>query len=475
MTTVCENSPMALGILGEQALISAVWSDPVAFEAAADRVSAADFYLPEHGVIWSAICELAADNRPFDAVATIDHLRSLGKIEAAGGPDGIARLAQSPGSTHNAAHYADKIREAAELRSLASACGDIAEDASAGHPEAMQKASDQLAAILEGRGQVEDRPVDNAELLRSALERIDEQFTSGTAFSGLRTGFDDLDKRLQGLQAGKLYVLAGRPGMGKSSLAQAIHANVADAAQYPSLFFSLEMEPFDLALRQIARHGVISLEKLTDMSQMRQTDFQRLIELTERDSALNQMIFRSAATSVADISLRARKAHRQHGGLTMIVVDYLQIIASTMREEYRVSDIGKMTRSLRELGKSLQCPVLLLSQLNRQLENRPNKRPAMADLRDSGTIEQDADVVMFVYRDEVYNENTPEPGVAEVIFAKNRQGRPGTVKLMWDGPHCTFRPLAQDYQQQIASEQARRLEAQRQAVRNTDLSEYDYY
>lgn len=427
----------------ERALIGAAWQYESVWEQVADRVSAADFYNQAHRQLWAVMAELAAASKPLDVVSVMDALQGGGALDAVGGMPVLLEIDAAAGAAYNAGHYADAVREQAVLRQLIATCTEIQDRAFAGSTEALEMAANRFAAMAE-QGQ-RSGPRDARALLTDAVSYLDELFTRGCDLLGVPTGFVDLDAKLSGLQPGELYLLAGRPSMGKSIMAQNVADHVAMTAQQPVVFFSLEMSARSLMLRSISaharvEHGAVRRARLGD------EDWPRITQAVSEGARANLYIDDSSGLTVGDLVVRARRLHREHGGLALVVVDYLQLLSAPGgRGENRNIEVMRISQALKGLSKTLNCPVLALSQLNRGLEQRPNKRPLMADLRDSGGLEQDADVVLFVYRDEVYHEHSDEAGTAEIIIGKHRNGETGMVRLMFDGAHCAFRNLAPEW------------------------------
>lgn len=423
----------------ERALIGAIWIEPETWDRVADLVRAEDFYLRQHQVIWEAITRLAAGDKPTDAVSVIEDLRRHQQIEDAGGATTLLEINEQAMSAASAPHYARQIRESSVLRQLVKTCTEIQDMALSRDKQALEVAASRFAEI--GEQSQRGGPRAMSEAYREALDHIDRIFNSGNDLIGLPTGFLDLDKRHSGLQPGELVLVAGRPSMGKSTLAQNMADHAAMHQDKPVLFFSLEMSAKDLALRSLAASTGLALDQLRQ-AKLDDAGWTRLTSGVVKGKDSKVWIDEDSTVSVSDLTVRARRLHRQHGGLALIVVDYLQLIQGEGKSDSRNIEIMKISQGLKRLAKLMHCPVVALSQLNRGVEQRPNKRPMMSDLRDSGGLEQDADVILFVYRDEWYNPESPDKGTAEVITAKFRNGATGTDRLMFDGPRCCFRDLA---------------------------------
>jgi len=441
----------------EQRLIGAVLLDNAVWDRVADRVSEADFSLDAHRLIWNAISERAGRGDAFDPFVLAVEIERRGALERLpGGMSYIGGILDTTASAANAGHYARIVREQSVLRQLVAACTDISDAAMSGQGEpssVLEMASGRIGAIADqsqrGTGLM-DMPV----LTRDLVEYLVAACDSGGKLLGVPTGFADLDALTSGLVPGELAILAGRPSMGKTSLAMNIAEHAALTDKRPVLVFSLEMAARQLMLRLTASLGRIPLKGLRH-GDLREDEWSRVTNATMRLSQTALKIDDAADLSVSDITARARKVHRESGGVALIVVDYLQLIATRGKVENRNLEVAKISQGLKALAKSLNVPVLALSQLSRAVEQRPNKRPMMSDLRDSGGIEQDADLIAFIYRDEVYNPESADKGTAEVIVAKQRQGETGLVRLMFNGGFCRFENLARDWEPAAKPEPAR--------------------
>ncbi len=437
-------------IEAEQAVLGGLLLDNHAWEKIGDLVVEADFYREDHRRIYRAILALLELNRPADLLTLTDALGQRQELEMVGGMAYLAAMAHNTPSAANIRRYAEIIRERAVLRNLVQAGTDITESAfHTGGRSAralLDEAEAKIFHIAEhgSRGTQGFRPL--GESLAQTVSHIDELYRAGShdPVTGVPTGFVDLDKMTAGLQPGDLVIVAGRPSMGKTALALNIANHVAVSARLPVGIFSMEMSAGQLALRLLSLHGRIDQQSLRT-GRMQTEDFGRLTKAMGDLSEVPMEIDETAALNPLDLRARARRLHRQYGGLGLIVVDYLQLMSSSSAGENRATEISEISRSLKALAKELRVPVMALSQLNRSLEQRPNKRPVMSDLRESGAIEQDADVILFIYRDEVYNENSPDKGVAEVIIGKQRNGPIGTVRLTFLNHYTRFENFAQSY------------------------------
>jgi len=386
---------------------------------------------------------------PVDVITVADRLLATGELDAAGGHTYIAELAEQTPTASNVRAYAKAVRERSVLRQLINAAQDIA---SAGfNPEGrsseelVDEAERLIMQISEG-GQKAGGPQAMAPLLSGALERIEELYNTGGDITGLTTGFIDLDRMTSGLQSSDLVIVAGRPSMGKTSFAMNLVENAALASDRPIMVFSMEMPAEQLVIRMLSSLGRIDQSRVRT-GKLEQDDWPKLASATEKLKDTQIFIDDTPALTPTELRSRVRRLVREQGDLGMIMIDYLQLMRVAGSNEGRTAEISEISRSLKALAKEFKVPVVALSQLNRALEQRPNKRPVNSDLRESGAIEQDADVIMFIYRDEVYNEDSPDQGVAEIIIGKQRNGPIGTCRLSFRGQFTRFENLARsDYE-----------------------------
>ncbi len=433
----------------EQSVLGGLLIDNMAWDRAGDQVSDSDFYRYEHREIFIVIAALINASKPADVITVFEQLQSNGKAEACGGLAYLNALAQSVPSAANLRRYAEIVRERAILRKLISAADDIATNAF--NPQGRQvsqildEAEGKIFKIGEEGSRNKQGFIGVDKLTMQLIDRVTELAENGAEeVTGVRTGFFDLDRMTAGLQKGDLIILAARPSMGKTALAINIAEAVAVNEELPVLVFSMEMGASQLALRMIGSLGRIDQSGLRT-GRLRDDEWTRLTEAAERLGKAQLYIDESPALNPAEVRARSRRMARQFGGtLGLIVVDYLQLMSGTGKSdgENRATEISEISRGLKALAKELQCPVIALSQLNRSVETRTDKRPMMSDLRESGAIEQDADVIMFIYRDDYYNKESKEPGVAEIIIAKQRNGPVGTTKLTFLKPLTKFDNLA---------------------------------
>ena len=435
-------------IEAEQSVLGGLLLDNGAADRIADFLSADHFYSDAHRSLYSAIMQLIADNKPADVVTVAEALGSINKLDYIGGMTYLGALVENVPTAANIRRYAEIVHERAILRRLTAAGGEIAE--SAFHPlgrsvrEILDQAETKVFEIAEhgARGQQgfqEIRP-----LLTQVVERIEFLYNrdNPSDVTGIATGFTDLDRMTSGLQEGDLIVIAGRPSMGKTSLALNICEHIALSLKMPVAIFSMEMGATQLAMRLMGSVGRLDQQKIRT-GRLTNDDWERLSGALGKLNDAPIHIDETPALNALELRARARRLARQYGGkLGAIVVDYLQLMQAVSDGENRATEISEISRSMKALAKELKVPVLALSQLNRSLEQRPNKRPVMSDLRESGAIEQDADVILFIYRDEVYNEDTQDKGVAEIIISKQRNGPIGMVRLAFLGENTRFENLA---------------------------------
>jgi len=432
-------------IEAEQAVLGGLMLDNNAWERILDQVSDGDFYRHDHRLIFRAIARLAERNAPFDVVTLSEQLDKEGQLAQVGGLAYLAELAKNTPSVANIKAYAAIIRERATLRQLISISNGIAD--SAFNPEGrnaeeiLDEAERQIFQIAEARPK-SGGPVAVNDLLTRAIDRIDTLFNTADAITGLSTGYTDLDEKTSGLQPADLIIVAGRPSMGKTTFAMNLVENAVLRSDKAVLVYSLEMPGESLVMRMLSSLGRIDQTKIRS-GQLDDDDWPRLTSAVNLLNDRKLFIDDTAGISPSEMRARTRRIVREHGELAMIMIDYLQLMQIPGSSgDNRTNEISEISRSLKALAKEFNCPVIALSQLNRSLEQRPNKRPVNSDLRESGAIEQDADVIMFVYRDEVYHPETEHKGIAEIIIGKQRNGPIGTVRLAFLGKYTRFENLA---------------------------------
>ena len=432
----------------EQAVLGGLLLENGAWDRIADQVGESDFYRQDHRQLLRAITRLIAENKPADVVTVAELLQSLGELDNVGGLPYLVSLTSNTPSAANIRRYAEIVRERAVLRKLVETASSIADSAYAPAGKSADQLLDEAEAkifeIAESGARNNQGFQEIQPLLRAAVERIDELYhrDNPSEVTGIPTGYTDIDRMTSGLQPGDLIIVAGRPSMGKTAFSLNIAENVALDAGLPVAVFSMEMGAQQLVMRMIGSVGRLDQHKLR-IGQLKDDDWQRLTYALGKLNEAPFYIDETPALNALELRARARRLMRQCGGkLGLVVVDYLQLMSSSSQGENRATEISEISRSLKALAKELNCPVIALSQLNRSLEQRPNKRPVMSDLRESGAIEQDADVIMFIYRDEVYNPESQDKGKAEIIIGKQRNGPIGMVPLAFLGEHTRFENLA---------------------------------
>ncbi len=434
-------------IEAESSVLGGLLLDNAAWDRVNDLLKDNDFYRFEHRMVFSAIGSLINASKPADVITVFEQLQSLGKAEEIGGLGYLNSLAQYVPSASNIRRYAEIVRERSILRKLVSASDEISTNAfnPKGRPVAaiLDEAEQKIFNIGEEGARTKQGFQAMDSLVVALLDRVQEMADNPNDVTGVPTGFYDLDRMTAGFQAGDLVVLAARPSMGKTALAINIAEHVALNEGLPVAVFSMEMGAAQLAVRIVGSIGRIDqghlrTGKLTD------EEWPRLTEAIEKLRTISLHIDETAGLTSSELRANARRLSRQCGKLGLIVVDYLQLMSGSSSDgENRATELGEISRGLKMLAKELQCPVIALSQLNRSVEQRPDKRPMMSDLRESGAIEQDADIIMFIYRDEYYTKDAcKEPGVAEVIIAKQRNGPTGVVKLAFLNNITKFESLA---------------------------------
>jgi replicative DNA helicase len=434
-------------IEAEQSVLGGILLAERGFEEVADRLSEEDFYREDHRLLYRAICELNDLGSPLDAVTVTEWFENNGHIDRVDGGAYIVQLTNTTPSAANITAYADIVREKSILRSLIDVGTLITSNAfgSEGRnsKELLEEAEKAIFAIADRGQRAGQGFVSVQDTLDEAFKRIQELVEQDGDITGIPTGFLDFDKKTAGLQDSDLVIVAGRPAMGKTTLAMNIAENAAIKSKVPVAVFSMEMSSIQLVMRLFSSLGQIEQGRLRT-GNLDDLDWPKLTSAMNLLRKSKIFIDETPALSPSELRARARRLKREHD-IGMIVIDYLQLMQVPGNTENRANEIAEISRSLKALAKELHLPVIALSQLNRSLEQRPNKRPIMADLRESGSIEQDADLIIFIYRDEVYNEDSPHKGKAEIIIGKHRHGSTGTVELNFQGPWLRFANLAPDY------------------------------
>jgi replicative DNA helicase len=431
----------------ESSVLGGLLLDNTAWDRVADLVKEGDFYRHEHALVYAAIAQLINASKPADVITVFEHLRDQGKAEEVGGLVYLNSLAQYVPSAANIRRYAEIVRERGILRKLVTASDEIATNAfnPQGRPVAkiLDEAEQKIFNIGEEGSRMKQGFQGMDTLVVDLMDRVQEMADNPNDITGVPTGFYDLDRMTAGFQAGDMIVLAARPSMGKTALAINIAEHVALNEGLPVAVFSMEMGAAQLAVRIVGSIGRINQGHLRN-GKLTDDEWPRLAEAIEKLRNISLHIDETAGLTSSELRANARRLARQCGKLGLIVVDYLQLMSgsASASNENRATELGEISRGLKMLAKELQCPVIALSQLNRSVEQRTDKRPMMSDLRESGAIEQDADIIMFIYRDEYYNKDSKEPGVAEVIIGKQRNGPTGTVKLAFLNQLTRFESLA---------------------------------
>ena len=429
----------------EQSVLGGLLLENEALDKVADILSSGDFYRHDHRLIFEHIAKLIEHNKPADIVTVAESLDNAAELSAVGGLAYLGALAQNTPSAANIRRYAEIVRERAVMRKLVEVGSGIAE--SAYNPQGrdaqqlLDEAESRIFQIAEGGKRSSEGFLDIKVLLPQVADRIDQLFQrdNQSEVTGIPTGYTDLDSMTSGLQPGDLIIVAGRPSMGKTAFSLNIAENVALDTGLPVAVFSMEMGATQLATRMIGSVGRLDQHRMRT-GRLEDEDWVRLTTALGRLNEAPIFIDEGAGLNSFDVRARARRLHRQTGKLGLIVIDYLQLMsgATGRQSENRATEISEISRSLKSLAKELDVPVIALSQLNRSLEQRPDKRPVMSDLRESGAIEQDADLILFIYRDQVYNPDSPDKGTAEIIVAKQRNGPIGRVRLTFIGEHTRF-------------------------------------
>lgn len=432
-------------IQAEQSVLGGLMLDNQMWDSVADKIVETDFYRKDHRLIFRAITDLAEKQIPFDVVTLSEALDAIGELDTAGGLGYLGALARDTPSAANIVAYANIVRDRSVLRQLIHVGTGISD--SAFNPdgrdtaELLENAERQVFEIAEQRQRGQGGFASIKVLLARAVDKIETLFEQEGNITGAGTGFTDLDEMTSGLQPGDLIIVAGRPSMGKTTIAMNMAENIAIKGDKPVAVFSMEMPGDSLAMRMMSSLGRIDQHKIRT-GKLDDDEWPRLTSAINLLAETKLFIDDTPALTTTEVRSRARRLMREHGQLGLVVLDYLQLMQSPSSGENRVQQISDISRGLKALAKELNVPVIALSQLNRNLEQRPNKRPVMSDLRESGAIEQDADLILFVYRDEVYNEDSPDKGIAEIIIGKQRNGPLGTVRLTFLGKYTRFENFA---------------------------------
>ena len=430
----------------EESLLGAMLLSRDAITVAVEiGVTASDFYKPAHTHVFDAVLSLYGQGEPIDPVTVAEELRRADLLDALGGRQTLLRLQAATPASANAAHYAKIVNELALLRRLIGVAGDIAEmgyDDSQDVQETVDRAESLVFEVAERR--VSDSMIKMADALQNTLDELEALYASTGEITGVPTGYSDLDRLLLGLQPSNLVVVAARPGAGKTSFALGAAANVAMVSRRPVLFFSMEMGTLELTKRLLAGEARVDARRL-QTGNIPEQDWTKLSHAVGRLAEAPLFIDDNPHCTVMEMRAKSRRTKARHGDLGLVVVDYLQLMTPMgKRAENRQVEVAEISRGLKILARELNCPVMACSQLNRQLEYRQDKRPMLADLRESGSLEQDADVVAFIYRDDIYNPDSEQRGTAEIIVSKHRNGPTGTTRLAFVDRLTKFADMAPD-------------------------------
>lgn len=433
----------------EQSVLGGLLLDNRAWESVSEVLEDSDFYSHKHRNIYRAIKSLVDQEQPVDVVTVSEELEELGTLDDIGGIAYLGELADMTPSTANSGAYGVIVKERSQQRRLIEAASDITQLAY--EPEGknsldiLSDAEQKIAQIAEGNRK-EGGPVSVGPILKQTLDHLDELFNKPEGLSGLTTGFTEIDNRTSGFQPADMIVVAGRPSMGKTTYAMNLVENALVATKRPCLVFSMEMPSSSLVMRMLSSIGKIDQTRIRS-GKLIEEDWPKLSSAVNILKDLPLYIDDTPALTPQDMRARCRKVYRENNNdLALVMVDYMQLMRVSGPSEGRSQEISEISRSMKAIAKEFSCPIIALSQLNRSLEQRPNKRPVMSDLRESGAIEQDADIIAFIYRDEVYNEDTPDKGIAEIITGKHRNGPIGTDRLAFVGKYTRFENLAAGYQ-----------------------------
>tara|TARA_R110002072_G_scaffold1989_1_gene16253 strand:- start:25688 stop:27064 length:1377 start_codon:yes stop_codon:yes gene_type:complete len=428
-------------ILAERSLLGCLLIDGESYDDISDlKIVGSDFYHPQYGVIYQAIYDLKESNMPVDYVTVSSRLNEIGKLEEIGGGSAISDILHDQVSSANIYHYGKTVKDKSSVRELVRTSMRVTEMGMTYQGKAEEFFQEVEGAFFKLTNDAKSgKMVDLKSCLKENLKELEDMSRNPGEIQGQSTGYPKLDELLLGMQPGQLIILAARPAMGKTALALNVALSVCERHSLPVAVFSLEMLAAELSKRLLSQKAKVDSKRIRTKNFL-DTDLRNIGRAVQELSGLQLFINDSGDTTILDIQSQCRKIQAEHG-LGLVVIDYLQLMSPTNKTLSREQQISEMSRGLKTMAKELQCPVIALSQLNRGVEARPNKRPNTADLRESGAIEQDADVVMFVYRDEYYNPDTKEPGVAEIIVGKNRGGETGTAKLAWVGAYTSFENL----------------------------------
>ena len=434
----------------EQSVLGGLMLQNEAWETVSDIIDSTDFYRAAHSKIYSAIQNLSLDDNPFDVITLGEWLDNRQELEKVGGMGYLSNLVQNTPSAANIDAYARVVRQKSVLRELINAASTITESAFRTEGRSQEELLGEAESLVFKIAEREERGTKSYEgmkgLLDSALHRVQELFENGGKPTGVQTGFHKLDDMINGLQPSDLVIVAGRPSMGKTAFAMNIARSAAIKQHVPVVIFSMEMPKEQIAMRMLASLARVDQKKIST-GKVAAADWPRLTSAVQLlDENVNLFIDDTPALNPNEIRSRCRRLKRDQG-LGLVVIDYLQLMQVSRATENRATEIAEISRSLKALAREIGCPIIALSQLNRALELRQDKTPMMSDLRESGAIEQDADLIMFIYREEVYDEETEKKGLADIIIGKHRNGPTGKVELRFRGEHTNFENKAPEYRE----------------------------
>lgn len=429
-------------LLAEKSLLSCLLLDAQAYDQISDlKLDASEFYHPKYGILFEAVKDMIHTRRPVDYVTLNSYLSSRGKLEEIGGQTFILEITEDQVSSVNIRHYAQTVKDKASIRQIVRTARKVAEMGLTYSGDASDFIQEVESSFFKLTNDAKTGQLTKLNVcLKDNIKELEDTSRKAGEIQGIPTGYKSLDSILLGMQAGQLIILAARPAMGKTALALNIAQNACAFTKLPVAIFSLEMMKKELSMRLLTQKAKVDAKKIK-LKNFDDTDLRKISMGIQALSELPIYIDDNGAITILDIQSQCRKIKAEQG-LGLIVIDYLQLMNSHTKTTSREQQISEISRGLKSMAKELDCPVIALSQLNRSVESRPNKRPNVSDLRESGAIEQDADIVMFVYRDDYYNPDSKEPGIAEIIVGKNRAGSVDTAKLSFVGAHTSFENLA---------------------------------
>ncbi|MCB1668006.1 MAG: replicative DNA helicase [Pseudomonadales bacterium] len=442
-----ESHQLPHSLEAEQAVLGGLMLTNDSFDTVASVISEDDFFGLDHQLIFKTMRRLSSEDKPLDVITLSETLQSANELTRVGGAHYLVELADNTPSSANISAYAQIVLERSIVRQLITAASDIARNGynplGKDSGDLLAEAERKLIDIMENRPKHGGFKDVNA-LLKEAVDRIDQLFNSDEDITGLSTGFSDLDEMTSGWQQSDLVIVAGRPSMGKTSFAMNMVEHAVLKQEKPVLVFSLEMPASQLIIRMMSSLGKIDQTRMRS-GNLTEDDWPRLSNAAQRLKDRPLFIDDTSGLTPMEMRNRIRQLYREHGTPGLIMVDYLQLMSGSTPSDGRTQEISQISRELKTIAREYSCPVIALSQLSRNVEQRPNKRPVNSDLRESGAIEQDADVIVFIYRDEVYNEDSQDKGIAEIIIGKQRNGPIGTCRLTFLGKYTRFENLARDY------------------------------